>query len=227
MRAPKEAMSCETAVWRNSLGLCNYCMYVLQQWNSGRKSPQACQRTNFEVWACIVTPCSKVTHVWRWHKTSQASMCRSFCCSHRNLSGKVLSINAWTSWPHSNIQGPSGFLNIGSMSTSSWKSPAISTIFLSLTSSWIQWWRLISHQNPDDWLILIYYYNIIYAPGPATPPSPPPPWDGSHILAPYEIFPLPPPVVWWGCGMVCWVCMVCMVGLVWHVWKVWYVWYVW
>ena len=70
------------------------------------------------------------------------------------------------------------------------------------------------------------------------PPSPHPPWDGSHILAPYEIFPLPPlwcgggvalspsppPVVWWGCGMVCWVCMVCMVGLVWHVWKVWYVW---
>ena len=36
--------------------------------------------------------------------------------------------------------------------------------------------------------------------------------------------PPPPPVVWWGCGMVCWVCMVCMVGLVWHVWKVWYVW---
>ena len=65
----------------------------------------------------------------------------------------------------------------------------------------------------------------IYAPGPATPP-PPPIWDGSHILVPYEIFPLPP-VVWWGCGMVWWVCMVCMVGLVWHVWKVWYVWYVW
>ena len=100
-----------------------------------------------------------------------------------------------------------------------------------------------------------YTPNVsIYAPGPATPPSPPPPWDGSHILAPYEIFPLPPPrgvvgvwhcplppfgvvgvwhcpppppVVWWGCGMVCWVCMVCMIGLVWHVWKVWYVWYVW
>ena len=82
----------------------------------------------------------------------------------------------------------------------------------------------------------IYIYSIyIYAPGPATPP-----WDGSHILAPYEIFllppcgvvgvwhcPPPPPVVRWGCGMVCWVCMVCMVGLVWHVWKVWYVWYVW
>ena len=86
-------------------------------------------------------------------------------------------------------------------------------------------------------ICIIYIY--IYAPGPATPPSPHPPWDGSHILAPYEIFPLPPlwcgggvalspsPVVWWGCGMVCWVCMVCMVGLVWHVWKVWYVWYVW
>ena len=205
-----------------------------------KKIPQACQRTNFEVWACIVTPCSKVTHVWRWHKTSQASMCRSFCCSHRNLSGKVLSINAWTSWPHSNIQGPSGFLNIGSMSTSSWKSPAISTIFLSLTSSWIQWWRLISHQNPDDWLILIYYYNIIYAPGPATPPSPHPhgmgpiywPHMRSSPSPPCGVVgvwhcPPPPPVVWWGCGMVCWVCMVCMVGLVWHVWKVWYVWYVW
>ena len=48
----------------------------------------------------------------------------------------------------------------------------------------------------------------------ALPPPPSPPWDGSHILAPYEIFPLPPlwcgggvalspspPVVWWGCGM--------------------------
>ena len=69
------------------------------------------------------------------------------------------------------------------------------------------------------------------------PPLPPPPWDGSHILAPYEIFPLPPlwcgggvalspspPVVWWGCGMVCWVCMVCMVGLVWHEWLVLYGW---
>ena len=46
-------------------------------------------------------------------------------------------------------------------------------------------------------------------------PPPPPPWDGSHILPPYEIFPLPPcgvvgvwncppppPVVWWGCGTV-------------------------
>ena len=73
----------------------------------------------------------------------------------------------------------------------------------------------------DTWMYTVY--NIyIYAPGPVTPPSPPTPWDGSHILAPYEIFPLPPPVVWWGCGMVCWVCMVCMVGLVWHVWKVWY-----
>ena len=75
---------------------------------------------------------------------------------------------------------------------------------------------------------------------PCHPPPSPPIWDGSHILVPYEIFPLPPcgvvgvwhcppppPVVWWGCGMVWWVCMVCMVGLVWHVWKVWYVWYVW
>ena len=84
----------------------------------------------------------------------------------------------------------------------------------------------------------------IYAPGPATPPSPPPPWDGSHILAPYEIFPLPPlwcgggvalspspPCgvvgVWYGMlgmygvygrsGMAClesMVCLVCMVGMV-------------
>ena len=68
--------------------------------------------------------------------------------------------------------------------------------------------------------IYIYIYTVyiyihciyIYAPGPATPP---PPMDGSHILPPYEIFPLPPrgvvgvvvlslspPVVWWGCGTV-------------------------
>ena len=51
---------------------------------------------------------------------------------------------------------------------------------------------------------------------------PPPLWCGGGVV----LSPLPP-VVWWGCGMVCWVCMVCMVGLVWHVWKVWYVWYVW
>ena len=96
----------------------------------------------------------------------------------------------------------------------------------------------------------------IYAPGPATPPSPPPPWDGSHILAPYEIFPLPPPVVWWGCGTVplppcgvvgVWygmlgmygvygrsgmaclesmVCLVCMVGMVCMPWVVGIVWMV-
>ena len=88
---------------------------------------------------------------------------------------------------------------------------------------------------------MILTYNIYIYMHQALPPPPPPPiWDGSHILVPYEIFPLPPcgvvgvwhcppppPVVWWGCGMVWWVCMVCMVGLVWHVWKVWYVWYVW
>ena len=74
-------------------------------------------------------------------------------------------------------------------------------------------------------------------------PPPLPQWDGSHILPPYEIFPLPllwcggvwycplpPPVVWWGCGMVLgmygvygrsgmaclesMVCLVCMVGMV-------------
>ena len=64
-------------------------------------------------------------------------------------------------------------------------------------------WSILSYM----WVIVGAYVgklvNIyIYAPGPATPPSPPPPWDGSHILAPYEIFPLPPPVVWWGCGTV-------------------------
>ena len=53
--------------------------------------------------------------------------------------------------------------------------------------------------------------------------SPSPPWCGGGVA----LSPSPAPVVWWGCGMVCWVCMVCMVGLVWHVWKVWYVWYVW
>ena len=100
----------------------------------------------------------------------------------------------------------------------------------------------------------ICMYMCIYAPGPATPP--PPPWDGSHILAPYEIFPLPPPVVWWGCGTVplppcgvvgVWygmlgmygvygrsgmaclesmVCLVCMVGMVCMAWVVGIVWMV-
>ena len=90
---------------------------------------------------------------------------------------------------------------------------------------------------------------IIYAPGPATPPSPPI-WDGSHILVPYEIFPLPPlwcgggvalspspPCgvvgVWYGMvgmygvygrsGMAClesMVCLVCMVGMVCMAWVV-------
>ena len=72
-------------------------------------------------------------------------------------------------------------------------------------------------------------------------PPPLPPWDGSHILPPYEIFPLPPcgvgcgavPLppcgvvgVWYGMlgmygvygrsGMAClesMVCLVCMVGM--------------
>ena len=68
----------------------------------------------------------------------------------------------------------------------------------------------------------IYNQSYIYAPGPATPPSPPPPWDGSHILAPYEIFPLPP--LWCGggvalspsppCGVVgVWYCMLGMYGV--------------
>mmetsp|Transcript_30652 Transcript_30652/g.63261 ORF Transcript_30652/g.63261 Transcript_30652/m.63261 type:complete len:243 (+) Transcript_30652:3165-3893(+) len=37
-------------------------------------------------------------HHWHtWHVlVDPISMCRSFCCSHRNLSGKVLSINAWS-----------------------------------------------------------------------------------------------------------------------------------
>ena len=92
--------------------------------------------------------------------------------------------------------------------------------------------------------IFIGMFEIcVYAPGPAK--ARPPPWDGS-IYCPYEIFPLPlwcgrgcvalspsppcgvvgvwycppsplSPVVWWGCGMVCWVCMVCVC-----VWSVWY-----
>ena len=57
---------------------------------------------------------------------------------------------------------------------------------------------------------------------PTPPPSPP--WDGSHTLAPYEIFPLPP------CGVVgVWHCpppppcgVVWYVGYVWCVWSVWY-----
>ena len=73
----------------------------------------------------------------------------------------------------------------------------------------------------------------------ALPPPLPPPWDGSHILPPYEIFPLRPrcgtvPLnpcgvvgVWHGMlgvygvygrsGMAClesMVCLVCMVGMV-------------
>ena len=59
---------------------------------------------------------------------------------------------------------------------------------------------------------------------PCHPPSPPPPWDGSHILAPYEIFPLPP------CGVVAvWHCppppLWCGGGVVWYVGYVWSVWY--
>ena len=42
-------------------------------------------------------------------------------------------------------------------------------------------------------------------------PPPSPPWDGSHILVPYKIFPLLP-VVWWGCGTVP------LPPLVWWVW---------
>jgi hypothetical protein len=53
------------------------------------------------------------------------------------------------------------------------------------------------------------YTVYIYAPGPATPP-----WDGSHILAPLEIFPLRP--LWCGGGVVWYV------GDVWCVWSVWY-----
>ena len=67
------------------------------------------------------------------------------------------------------------------------------------------------------------YLSIsIYAPGPATPPLPPPAWDGSHI----EIFPFPP------CGVVgVWYCppppLWCGGGVVWYVGYVWCVWSVW
>ena len=73
----------------------------------------------------------------------------------------------------------------------------------------------------------------IFAPGPATPP-----WDGSHILPPYEIFPFPPcgvvgvwhctvplPVVWWGCGTVPPSPPWFGGGVVWYVGYVWSVWY--
>jgi len=72
--------------------------------------------------------------------------------------------------------------------------------------------------------IYIHVYTLLYMLHPL-----PPQWDGSHILPPYEIFPLPlcglvgvwhcppPPVVWWGCGMV-----LGMYGDVWCVWSVWY-----
>ena len=55
----------------------------------------------------------------------------------------------------------------------------------------------------------------------------PPPHGMGLLYWPHMRSSPPPPVVWWGCGMVCWVCMMCMVGMVWHVWKVWYAWYVW
>ena len=73
----------------------------------------------------------------------------------------------------------------------------------------------------------------------ALPPPLPPIKNRSHILLPYEIFPLPPRCVVGllycpppPCGVVgVWYGMLgmygVMVGLVWHVWKVWYVWYVW
>ena len=58
-------------------------------------------------------------------------------------------------------------------------------------------------------------------------PPPLPPWAGSHILAPYEIFPLPP--LWCGGGVAlspsplwCGGGVVWYVGYVWCVWPVWY-----
>ena len=73
--------------------------------------------------------------------------------------------------------------------------------------------------------ILVYMCVYIYiCTRPCHPPSPP--WDGSHILAPYEIFPLPP--LW--CGGV-WHCppppLWCGGGVVWYVGYVWCVWSVW
>ena len=73
----------------------------------------------------------------------------------------------------------------------------------------------------------------MYVPGPATPP---PPWDGSHILAPYEIFPLPPcgvVGVWHcppplPCGVVgVWYGMLGMYGVYGRSGMVWYVWHEW
>ena len=70
-----------------------------------------------------------------------------------------------------------------------------------------------AHPIYTQWYNLqVYTYIYIYM-HQALPPPPSPPWDGSHILPPYEIFPLPP-VVWWGC--------VWYVGYVWCVWSVWY-----
>ena len=57
-------------------------------------------------------------------------------------------------------------------------------------------------------------------------PPPPPPWDGSHILAPYEIFPPPRGVVGvWHCPLPPLWCgggVVWFVGYVWCLWSVWY-----
>ena len=90
----------------------------------------------------------------------------------------------------------------------------------------------------------LYIEYVYICTRPCHPPPPPPIWDGSHILVPYEIFPLPPlwcgggvalspspPCgvvgVWYGMvgmydvygrsGMAClesMVCLVCMVGMV-------------
>ena len=100
-------------------------------------------------------------------------------------------------------------------------------------------------------IYMIYIYIYMHQALPP-PPSPHPPWDGSHILAPYEIFPLPP-VVWWRCGavplppcgvvgvwygmlgmygvygrsgMACLESMVCLVGMVCMAWVVGIVWMV-
>ena len=79
-----------------------------------------------------------------------------------------------------------------------------------------------SRNNKNPYPVWLVMYIYIYAPGPATPPLPPPAWDGSHI----EIFPLPP------CGVVgVWYCppppLWCGGGVVWYVGYVWCVWSVW
>ena len=73
-------------------------------------------------------------------------------------------------------------------------------------------------------ILMVKYVKCytIYAPGPATPPLPPP-----HGMGPILRSSPSPPVVWWGCGTVPLPPLWCGGGVVWYVGYVWCVWWVW